>query len=562
MPVPINIVATPRLRHCLSLLVLFLLTAAPLLAARGPDPSLRIPLEPLGFQPLSTQFLLAGSSMLTLHYVDDQHLLLTFSTRRLLKRLPDDPPDDQDRHVDAVLLELPSGRILGRTEWRLHDHGQYLWSLGRGRFLLRIRDTLTTLAPLANLPSGQPFRERPFISTDRRIGGVLLSPDSDLLILETIERPPVPSSTPASFGSTPAPAAAPPATRQTPAPTPVQINLFRLSIPPGSGDQVGLRPAGSVRSRVPGRIPATADGYLAIIDQGRQHWAFDFNSYAGKTNELSPFDSSCRPSPLFVSRSEFIAFGCHGGNAMQVIGAFNMRGEEMWEQTFLEAYTAPSFVFAPSSGRFALSRMIAHSSVGNTEPLMAELLGGQSVVVYQTDSGRQLLHVESLPIQRAGQNFALSPDGMSLAIVHGDAIEVYRLPPLTAKEQDAVKQAQAAAPEANDAPIHFSAPTANASPATESASQPPEPGSTPAQSPTQPAAQPAAQPGNANATAGAPDTPQPSPAQGAPANPSSSTTKPAPSEASDTPPEERRKPPTLYNSPSDTPPTQPTAPPK
>src|SRR5258708_29676261 len=77
MPVPVNIVATPRLRHCLSLLVLFLLTAAPLLAARGPDPSLRIPLEPPGFHPLSTHFLLACSSMLTLHYVDDQHLLLT-----------------------------------------------------------------------------------------------------------------------------------------------------------------------------------------------------------------------------------------------------------------------------------------------------------------------------------------------------------------------------------------------------------------------------------------------------------------------------------------------------
>src|SRR5258708_7487007 len=258
MPVPATTPATTRLHHCFSLLVLFFLLATSPLLARGPDPSLRIPLEPLGFQPLSTQFLLAGSSMLTLHYVDDQHLLLTFSTRRLLKRLPDDPPDDQDRHVDAVLLELPSGRILGRTEWRLHDHGQYLWGLGRGRFLLRIRDTLTTFAPLANLPSGQPFRERPFISTDRRIGGVLLSPDPDLLILETIERPPVPSSTPASFGSTPAPAAAPPATRQTPDPTPVQINLFRPSIPSASGDQVGLRPGGSVRSRFPRRIPPPA----------------------------------------------------------------------------------------------------------------------------------------------------------------------------------------------------------------------------------------------------------------------------------------------------------------
>ncbi len=124
----------------------------------------------MGFLPISSQFLLAGSSMYTLHYVDDKHLLLTYSTHRLLKRLPNEPPEDQDRYVEAVLIELPSGHVLARTQWRLHDHGQYLWSLGHGRFLLRIRDTLTTFAPVANLGTTEPFRERPFLTTDRRIG--------------------------------------------------------------------------------------------------------------------------------------------------------------------------------------------------------------------------------------------------------------------------------------------------------------------------------------------------------------------------------------------------------
>ena len=47
----------------------------------------------------------------------------------------------------------------------------------------------------------------------------------------------------------------------------------------------------------------------------------------------------------------------------------------------------------------------------------AAALTGQSVVVYQTESGKQLLHVDCSPIARAGQNFALSPDGMSLAVI-------------------------------------------------------------------------------------------------------------------------------------------------
>jgi hypothetical protein len=401
---------------------------------------------------------------------------------------------------------------------------------------------------LANLSTGQPFRERPFIATDRRIGGILLSPDADLLIIESIERPPQ-SSLPVS-----AVQQAPPIPKPA-NPAPVQIDLLRLSMPPESGDEIGAHVAGSAHSRVPGRIPANSAGYLAIIDQGKQHWAFDFNSYTGKTSELSPFDSSCRPSPIFVSRSEFIAFGCHGGQTYQVIGAFNMKGEEMWEQTFLESYTAPSFAYAPDSGRFALSRIIAHSPVGASDPLISEMVGSQTVMVYQTDSGRQIMHIESQPVQRAGQNFALSPDGMSLATVHGDAIEIYQLPPLTSQEQTAVKEAQAMAPAANDAPIRLLTPVPSASPATESASQPSAPTSTPAQSPQSPD-QPSSQSGSANATDGAADTPPPSPARDAATGQSPGAATPS-TEASDPQPEERRKPPTLYNPPTDTPPAKP-----
>ena len=63
--------------------------------------------------------------MFTVDFVDEKHLLLTYSTKRLLKRLPDCPAGDQDRVIDAVLLEVPSGKVLGRTSWRTHDRGQY-----------------------------------------------------------------------------------------------------------------------------------------------------------------------------------------------------------------------------------------------------------------------------------------------------------------------------------------------------------------------------------------------------------------------------------------------------
>jgi hypothetical protein len=146
----------------------------------------------------------------------------------------------------------------------------------------------------------------------------------------------------------------------------------------------------------------------------------------------------------------------------------------MWEQNIYDSYVAPSAVFAPASGRFALSRLTTRGSIGDMDLPLPEFFGPQSVVVYQIDSGKQLLRVESLPVQRAGQNFSLSPDGMSLAVLHFDEIDIYSLPPLTPKDQTAVKEAQAMAPPESDTPVSLSRSVA-VSPSSSAISVPPPP---------------------------------------------------------------------------------------
>jgi hypothetical protein len=523
MPVPWSIVAARRLRR-FGLQIALCMATVPLLAGGPVPPSLRLPLDPLGFQTLSPQFLAAGSSMLTLHFVDDQHLLLTFNSRRLLKRIPGDPDDDADRTIDALLIELPSGHVLGRTIWRVHDRAQYLWPLGQGHFLLRVRNSLTTFAPMANLASGDPFHERPFLNPDRQLEMILLSPEADLLTVETIkQRPPAPKRQTPLFGPTPPPQPPPPSDD----PAPVQIGFYRLSVPTAISDEVKVRVAGVVRTAASGGIAITGSGFLSIVDQGRQHWAFDFHSHNGSSKELAPFDSACRPVPFFVSNSEFIAFGCRNGNSRQAIGGFNMRGEEMWEQGLYGDYISPSLVFAPSTGRFALGRVLVRTPSQGTGTLVPEQVGTQTVVVYQTGTGKQVFHVECSPTQLAGQNFALSPNGMSIAVVHDGAIEVYGLPSLTTQEQTAVAQAHGLEPEPepNDAPIRFSAQSAPSATAT-------------------------AEPASESIVPATPS--DPSSAQAPAPSQLSSSDSPTPTNAvGDPPPEEHRKPPTLYTLPTD-----------
>src|ERR1700712_4500981 len=128
---------------------------------RAPQPTLKLKLTALGFPGVPQALQEAGASMLTVHFVDGTHLLVTYSLRGLVERIPGDPVSDDDRAVAGLLVGIPRGKGLARTRWHLHDHGQYLWSLGNGRFLVRMRSTLIAVAPLANLATADPFHQIP-----------------------------------------------------------------------------------------------------------------------------------------------------------------------------------------------------------------------------------------------------------------------------------------------------------------------------------------------------------------------------------------------------------------
>ncbi len=403
--------------------------------------------------------------MLTVHYVDEHHLLVTFVVHRLIPRLPDEPEDDQDRVVDAVLLELPTGKVLARTTWPPSrprpiplEPGPRTLPPPRPRLSHHLRPTRQPLHPRprsSSIPSSSLPSVASLPSSCR--------PESDFLIIQSVKRKP-PNKHPRtpSLGDT-----APPVEDA------VQINFYRIR----SGDDGGPvqgRSAGVVTAKHTGDVPVTTSGFLAVVDQGKQHWAFDFHSYEGKINELAPFDSSCIPAPLFVSHSEFIAFGCHGGQARHQLAGFNMRGEEMWEQGLFGDFVSPTVAYAPSGGRFALSRVMLHGSAIADQPISNDEVSAQTVVVYQIGTGKQVFRVDCSPVERAGQNFALSSNGLALAVVHAEAIEIYTLPALTPKDQTDIKLAQTSAPPENNLPVHFTPPGPPPPPTVKNPTTPPQ----------------------------------------------------------------------------------------
>jgi len=380
-------------------------------------------------------------------------------------------------------VELPSGKILARTEWRLHDHARYLWNLGEGRFLLRDGETLSTFAPLADLGAKDPFRRMSFPHRAGVVQAVVVSQDSKLVTVETsaaaakekteatapavqppAAQPAALRSRPSFVGQQPAGASGAAAVVVTPtraapqeAPAekkpPVLLDFYRLSGAGTAADPIVLERAGGVRAAVPVSVPVDADGYLDAREPNRgTQWPVTFTTYSGERVDLAPVDSSCPPSLLLAGPSVALAVSCRGISGRMMLMALDFARHEMWEESFDQSAVPPVFTYAPSAARFALGRInaaVVGSEFGETWDHSAT----EEVRVYQMQTGDLLLKLGATPVYRTLENFDMSGDGMRLAVVRGGAVEIYKLPGLSKSDRDDLAVLGKLAPPAGSGPV-------------------------------------------------------------------------------------------------------------
>ena len=104
-------------------------------------PAFSIPVEPLGFFAPGAIYEGQRESMVSLDFVDEDHLLFTFHAPGLIRR-EGNPAASNERQIRAVVLALPNGGVTSEGLWSVHDRDRYLWMLNDGQFLLRDRGDL------------------------------------------------------------------------------------------------------------------------------------------------------------------------------------------------------------------------------------------------------------------------------------------------------------------------------------------------------------------------------------------------------------------------------------
>jgi hypothetical protein len=390
----------------------------------GPPPSVRIAVDPLGFTAPSRAYMSYRLSTSTVDFIDKDHLLFTFRERRLLQRVPEDPPNDEDQLICAVVLDIATGKKLQEAHWRMHDRQRYLWALSGGKFLVRQRNSLYL--------TDEHLELRPYLGFENLLQSIQISPDRKLMVVEVqkILAPPPPAD--GEAGKTPSLDAL-----FGPAP-PVRAKRTEV---------IMLRPEektaiAETETRNPVDLPLIEDGYLVAIegkDAGKWMIRRGFlksvakNAVADDPQTVTEFKSSCQPSLMSVSRSVVLAVGCSPNTGDDhMVTAFSLSGGVLWQDRWKQRYIWPTFDYAEDGSRFAYSSLEMKRVVGMLDSFGEEDITAQRVGVFDTSSGKLVMVRDATPVMSAGQNYALSSDGSRFAILRNGAIEVYDLPLVSA----------------------------------------------------------------------------------------------------------------------------------
>jgi len=339
----------------------------------------------------------------SLDFLDSQHVLATFNPKKLFKRLPDCPPTHADRLVHAVVLEVPSGKVVKEKDWYLHDLRRYVWNLGGGRVLLRRLNRLYEVD--SNL------EEKLVFDSPKDLLWVTVTSDEKQIVVETS----------AATGAAEDPREG--KLKDEKKKERVQLTFL---------DAHSLLPQRTIEVRGRIKLEATSSGFAEVRRLGGA-WLVAFHDTA-----IARVKSRPVPDLLYSSGNSVLIGRCAVSRSGYNMSAFTLSGSFLWRQHWDECRFSPVARTSEEGSRFAAGTVSVRrvpKVPENEANESAEEGLLQHVQVLDTATGNSMLSITASPAVLDGQNFSLSPEGTRLAVIVGSAIELYDLPEMSSEDR-------------------------------------------------------------------------------------------------------------------------------
>jgi len=378
-------------------------------------PAITIPVEPLGFSAPAPFYLGTRNSLVSLDFLDDDHLLLTFRIPGLIHRDHHDAAENaSERKVRALVLHLPDGAVQAEAVWTLHDRRRYIWLLDHGQFLLRDREELKIGDASLQLKS--------FLRFPGPVLWVEMDPSRQYVVTGSAEPPTSASTSSAGDASSPTTASAT-LVSDNPKPGGEDPNLILRILSRSSGKVVLVS---HVKSAI--HLPLNEDGFLEALRGNGKAWTINLAHFEGGNTPLGTVDSFCSPSLDFVSPREFLATTCQSDGDPHVV-AMTTSGRRLWENGGGGSLVWPVLAASADGLRLARETLQVSHGVNAFAPLGTEDIKGQDVQVFDAATGKVVLRAQASPIFDVGGNVALSASGRRAAILMADGLQIFDLPP-------------------------------------------------------------------------------------------------------------------------------------
>lgn len=368
-----------------------------------------IPVEPLGFFAPGAIYQGQRESLVSLDFLDEDHLLFSFHAPGLIRR-EGNPAAGNERQIRALVLALPGGSVTAEALWTLHDRGRYLWMLNDGHFFLRDQN---------DLKIGDASLElKPDLHFSGPLLWVELDPTQQLLVTESQEA----ASVQTKQGDVPSPPAASAQITEDQGPSNAKADIVLRILRRATGQVMLVS-----RTRMTVHLPINSEGWIETLRGKGHEWVLNMNQFRGGSQIIGRFDSMCAPSVEFISNGEALASACDPDNSRWMV-ALSTQGKRLWNVSRPAVQIWPRLIMAPNGLRLARETLVVTHEVGALSPLSFDDVEEQRVEVYDAATGKVQLTAPASPILDGGGNVAISPSGRRVAILDAGAIQVYELP--------------------------------------------------------------------------------------------------------------------------------------